>query len=630
METREHIRQINQEHGENVRIIMGSRSPSGLPTIVEVPSLPEPPPPSLRLGGHAAELPDRLSQSRKELEAARGELQALDHLLELEESKLAGLQGTPRSPQTADFIKLARQEVGSEYERLDNYFKRRQNMSHHRSNTSDSGVADMSVAGSPVLRPAETLRRDTASTEEANGETRDETFLSSSASYPRPSPVLRSQSGLYIDVSQEPVVHGSDAIPQPTTGRSTLPQRSGSLDSLSKTKDKFLQQFQRELAEIDDSFTPLPESSIPIETSPATSPRLDQQEDLEAEIQEGIHRTKSLFRRSGGRNPQSPRLELSNSGSPTAIATGSVSSSPPATRISPQLSFPQSMQSPNPELLSRPSFPLLTQSFVPDEKWNWVAKDVRVVGVHYICRYCPSACPTALQYARRSGSNGLSFRLQCLNSCRDHTDARLFRHDLSSSSNPFPHIFHSRADPGSARCVLVRGVNKRLDVHNRGQVTALAPQAQIKYQFRNAEDWELFQQLICGMILKKKFDIPSVRSSLSTGPTGSETLRIWQDTRSDELVLMTCFALGNEDPSRLFYERRSAFTSLSLSGETRVKLKTTDPNRLRRRQSRDSGVSGLSSGTGESLSGGNRRVEWLLIEFNRTEDRSEFLSVWKA
>ena len=605
-------RAINMETREHIKIIMGSRSPSGLPGIVEVPSMPERPGQLSDL--EASEPPHHEQQARHqsqaELEVARGELQALDHLLELEEAKLAELQRSSASRHSVDFIKLARQEVESEYERLENFFKRRQNMANQRSNTFDSGIADMSVAGSPRLGADESLRQPSSPGNEQSRGTGN--IFSVSRSPPEHSTSTTAvQSRLGREASEN--LSASGTTSQSSTARRGGPRRSRSIDSLSKTKDRYLARFERELAEIEkgDQLSLLPDPVIdPNDHPPDSEDPIDQR----VEIEDGISRTRrELFELVQRSFPPSPNIGISSKGSPNATGQSSVSSPSPSIGMQHRPSFPTSIMSAALEINS----------------WKWVAKDVAVAGLQYSCGKCRITCPTGLQYARRS-TNGLSFRMLCTTSYQARSDALLLRHDLSSSTNPLPHITHSRADPSNVTCILVKGSNKRLEFYNRGSKYPLHLSTQVRYQFKTADDSEFFQQLVFGMKLSRKFDIRAVSSSLDSGPTRFETLRIWQDIRSDELVLMTHGNLVAKHDPLIFYEKRSAFASANPSGERKVKLSLAESNRPKprsRRLSRDSGVSGFSWSSGESQSG-SQTIKWLEVEFDSTEDRGEFLTMW--
>ena len=617
METREHI-----------KIIMGSRSPSGLPSIVEVPPVP---PPNFELPKAQSQIADPHLQSRAELEAARKELQALDHLLEVEETKLAELQGSlsvsPHISQNADFISLARQEVESEYERLSNYFKRRQNMSQ-RMNTLDSGIADMNAVTSPSDRFERPPRLG----------------LPMEGSWSR---FQNYDPGFDIDQTLKPtaVARGSPPSPskapelpaKPTRAPRKAPRRSSSIDSLSKTKERYLERFEQELAEIDgvEQFPPislpvLPPPAIPISPDPVAM-ELDANATKRLEIDDDIFKTRKelsdLLERTF---PTSPIITLSSKFSPATTAQSPVASSSPI--------FGQE----SPLLQKRPSIPQSVRSNSIDlSSWNWLAKEVSVTSFHYSCGQCKTPCSSAMQFARRP-TGGLSFRIICTTSWHAQNDAVLFRQDLSSSSAPLPHIFHSRADPSAAKAVQVKGSSKRLEFYSSGNKTSIPLSAQPKYHFASFEDAEIFQQLVFGMLLVRKFDIRAISSSADDGPPSRfETLRIWQASGLQKLVLMTHGVPFRGSERAIFYEEKAAFDKPNAAGERKLRLKMLDqgkPGAISRRYSRDSGISGLSFSSAESQASqgtsatgaGAQRIKWLEIEFENKEERSEFLEIWTA
>ena len=613
METREHL-----------KIIIGSRSPSGLPSIVEVPSMPE-----------RADLPPQeldsqpispQSHPRTELEAARGELQALDQLLELEEAKLIELQGSSlemyRNSQSTDFIKLARQEVESEYQRLSNYYKRKQNMSNSRSNTGDSGIADMSYAGSPAISPAPTLR---LASPPSPRTVRENPMLSrrrssSFRSREVPSSPVAGQSVRNVNMASQ-LASQSQTSPN-VQPRADLATKSGSFDSLSKTKERYLEQFEQELAEIDqgDQLPPtlLGDPAIPIFPDP-TAAELDNTVELDAagrtDIDYGISKTRNSLQGLLNRSlPPSPALFQQSQLSPSGTLQSSMASSPPnlgSGLMKHRSSFAQSAP----------------RNSTDREPWEWLARDVSVIGIQYSCRHCSLACPTAMQF--KYGSTGsLRLRIICASS-----DGVLFNQELSSSKISLPHVFNSRADPKAATSVVLEGTNKRLDYSSRGAVRPIQLTTQPQYQFESIKDSETFQQLVFRMKLVRKFDIRGVSSSVDSGTSYSETLRIFQDANSPEkLVLVTHGALVKGLEPFIFWEPRSAFASSDKSGESKLKLKLAEPKTLSRRHSKDSGISGMSWSSMESqsssASSSSQRMKWLEIDFQSSEERTEFLAIW--
>ena len=613
METREHL-----------KIIIGSRSPNGLPSIVEVPSMPPRHSPPQELESQSTE---PQSYPRTELEAARGELQALDHLLELEEAKMVELQRSSlevyRTSRSTDFIKLARQEVESEYERLSNYYKRKQNMSNPRSNTGDSGIADISNASSPAISPAQTLRIRSPQSPKIK---RENPMLShrrssSARSHESPSPPLASQSAGNVNMSNHLVPRSPNSpYIQPGTGSA---RSSSSIDSLSKAKERYLEEFEKELAEIDQGdqlqSTLLGDPAIPISPDPAAT-EVDRIVELDAaersDIDYGISRTKTGLQ--GLLNKSTPP-------SPGLIQHG---------RVSPSMSAQGSMAASTPNLGSglirhRSSIaqPVRTNS-ADREPWEWLARNVSVVGIQYSCRHCSSACLTAMQF-KHGSTGGLRLRIICASS-----DSVLFNQELSSSSINLPHVFNARADPRATTIVALKGTNKRLDYSSRGVVHPLQLTLQLQYQFESIEDSETFQQLVFRMKLVRKFDIRGISSSLDAGTSYSETLRIFQDVNAPEkLVLMTHGALVKGTDPFVFWEPRSAFSSSDKNGESKLKLKMAEPKSLSRRHSRDSGISGMSwssmeSQNSSSSSSSSQRMKWLEVDFQNSEERGEFLAIW--
>ena len=617
-------RAMNMETREHLKIIIGSRSPSGLPSIVEVPPMLEPPSPLPELDSQAA---DFQSQTRSELETARGELQALDHLLELEEAKVAEFEGSSfvDRTQSVDFIKLARQEVESEYERLSNFFKRKQNMSNSRSNTFDSGIADMSVAGSPVLRSLQSPRIGSPNSLRA---TQKRPFAAR-----RRSSSISSNKALKLPIEGQ--VRGniytssgtirSDEETQNSRAVLHPPKRSASIDSLVKTKERYLEQFEKELAEIDqgDQLQPriLGDPAIPISPGPApreshSASELDDGGPLDigvaerSDIEDGITKTRvELYDLLNKSFPPSPVIIQSSQFPPSTTAQSPVASSPPIPGqglMHHRASFPQSVRS----------------SATEREPWEWFAENVNVKGVQWSCARCSTVCPTAMQF--KYGSTGaLRLRVVCASS-----RSVLFNQDLSSSTPPLPRIFHSRADSNAITCVVVKGTNKRLEFSNHGNMCSLQLQVQPQYRFESVRDSELFQEVVFRMKLDRKFDIRAVSTNLDSGPTYTETLRIWQDVSSPEkLVLMTHGFLVKGIEPFIFWETRSAFASSEKVRETKLKLIMAEQRSMSRRHSRDSGVSGLSWSSRESQSS-SQRMKWLEIDFQTAGERGEFLQVW--
>ena len=568
------------------------------------------------------------SHPRTEVEAACGELQALDQLLELEEAKMVELQMSSlevySTSHSTDFIKLARQEVESEYERLSNYYKRKQNMSNPRSNTGDSGIADMNNAGSPAISPAQTLRIGSAPSPKVR---RENPMLShrrssSARSQEAPGSPLASQSTGNVDLSHRlaPQSPNSPYIQLSTESAKS----SSSIDSLSKTKERYLEEFEKELAEIDQGdqlhSTLLGDPAIPISPDPAAT-ELDRIIEVDAaersDIDYGISRTKTglqgLLNKS---TPPSPSLLQQGRSSSSMPVQGSMASSPPVLGsglMRHRSSIAQSVRT----------------NSTDREPWEWLARNVNVVGIQYSCRHCSTACPTAMQF-KYGSTGGLRLRILCASS-----DGVLFNQELSSSSINLPHVFNARADPKASTTISLKGINKRLDYSNRGVVTPLQLTLQPQYQFGSTDDSETFQQLVFRMKLVRKFDIRGISSSLDARTSYSETLRIFQDVNSPEkLVLMTHGALVKGSDPFVFWEPRSAFSSSDKNGETKLKLKMAEPKSLSRRHSRDSGISGMSwssmesQNSSSSSSSSSQRMKWLEVDFQNSEERGEFLAIW--
>ena len=607
--------EIREQNREILRYIQAQREANGSAEETDL-SLPEVPQHILtrhvplnlpEVPRHQPRAPEVIPTTQlEEVDAVCRDLEALERFLGTEGRIIAETQSSVKdkthSHHSSDFINLARHEVGVQHERASNYQKRMQNMPH-RSGTLAGGSTTSTARNEPWNLSRTAPEPNTSELSPRGSEQRTPSMTSHLARTDTLATSRGAATRLRLSVSTE-----ESSLVSPLSQHSSSRRSTNLPDDASITLQRYLAKFETELKELD-------------------------QYDIDGQIAKTRAELFDLVQRSF---PPSPDLHL--------LPTSPIGSS----RVSPSIQGMLSSSPPSIGTLRSPQRRDTTQTnasrrlSIEGNSWRYLARDIKINDIPYSCAKCTSVEITALQMAQRP-SGGLSFRLLCMGDGHRPSDGLLFRHDLSSTSLTYSHVYHQAADQGSENCVRILGLPSRLEACVSGRPVQLKvqPSAGPCYAFANSEDSESFQQIIHGARLVKRFDATSVNSSAYTGhPARHVAVRLWSSLISGALSIMFYAILVDKCAPFAYIEDALAFLPPSTSGN-KVKLKLADTmrpsaSRHKRADSRDSGVSGISSGSDEATISGvapplaASKIKWIEIEFPDRIDRDAFLKSWSG